>query len=487
MVMDLKKVFDCFLYYIVLPFVAISFCLCKLTNDSRIFIGSAAIADNFYSLPYGWDAAYEVKPVGNRILNWILYKVANAFVPFVDNHYTAFGIAVKITALVILVICCWYISTKIVFPYAFPFLFIAFACQANFGIMMSEWFAVLFSLVAVSMCMEENKTLTFFAGVLMVCVGLLKSITSLMLIPMICAVWLLNKKLNIPVLIAGCITASVAFLIMCLTVWPYSIGDMLMSRLIAHVGMYDFTTVLQWFWFTQDRGTFPQTMAYYIPVLLVGIIAALFVCIKNGTDYKKMGIFATMWLLPICIVLAQSEFIVYHYLVMLFPAVISVVMLRDIGIKRQTMFIVGSMVTILVLYIAINSCFGSFTTYEYSFWESKEHNADAINLTNQSALLYLDPGDAPFYFHSNSSCHYITPMPVERNSKEWDLTYLPQYKDTFNCIMSYQGEYIISDLNSKRQYFGAGIMENESIMDMLAKNYTKVQDTMSWDVYHKNK
>ena len=62
-----KKIFDFILYFMVIPYVAISFCLTRLTNDSRIFLGVEAIADNYYSLPYGFDAAYEVKPVGNRI------------------------------------------------------------------------------------------------------------------------------------------------------------------------------------------------------------------------------------------------------------------------------------------------------------------------------------------------------------------------------------------------------------------------------------
>lgn len=482
--MDLKKVFDTLLYFVVLPFAAISFCLVDLTNDSRIFIASSMIADKYYSLPYGFDAAYEVKPIGNRILNWALYKVANTFVPFVSNHYFEFGLVAKITALVILVACCWYVSTKIVFPYAFPFLFLSFVCQANFGILMSEWFAVLFSLVAVSMCMEESKKYTFFAGVLMVCVGLLKSITSLLLISVICAIWLLNKKFDLRYLIAGCVTASLAFLGMCLTAWPYSIGDMLMSRLIAHVGMYDWHTVLTWFWITQDRGGFPQVMMYYAPILIIGIVAAVWVLLKAlaTEDYKKMGIVSAMWLVPILIVLIQSEFIVYHYLVMMLPAIISVALLKN------TKFVVASIGIMLIGFLLINSIFGSFTAYEYTFWHQKEQNADTLdsrfNLTNQSLLLYLDPGDAPYYFHANSSCHYITPMPVERNTANWDISYLPQYKETFNCIMSYQGEYILSDLKDKRQYFGEGILKNQSIMSMIEQNYTEVGNA-SWTVYKK--
>lgn len=479
----IKNLFDVILYFIILPFSAVSFVVTPLTNDSRIFLAAASIADAYYPLPYGFDAAYEVKPVMNRILNWVLYKVANAFVPFEDNFYSQFGIVVKITALVILVLCCWYISRKIVFPYGFPFLFLAFVCQANFGILMSEWFSVLFSLVAISLCMDGSRSHTFLAGVLMVCVGLLKSITSLMLIPVICAVWLIRKKIDLPAMISGCVVASLAFLVMCLTFWPYSIGDMLMSRLIAHVGMYDLTTVFSWFWITQSGLGFPVAMLTYSPIIIVGAVAAGIVSIKfiARSDWKSLALFFLMWLVPTAIVLTQSEFIVYHYLVLMLPSIVSVAMLT-----KPELFIPVAMAGIFIGFLLINCMFGSFTVYEYTFWNQKEMNADSLNsqfdLIGQSSILYLDPGDAPYYFHANSSCHYITPMPVERSTPKWDLSYLPQYKETYSCIMDYEGKYIVSDLKDKRQYFGEGILKNESIMQKISSEYDEV-GSESWTIY----
>lgn len=488
----IKRAFDFILYFIIIPYVAVSFCLTRLTNDSRIFLAAEAIADTYYSLPYGFDAAYEVKPVGNRILNWCLYKVANTFVPFIDNNYDWFGMVVKTVALIILIACCWYISTKIKFPYSFPILFLSFACQANFGIMMSEWFAVLFSLVAIAMCMEENKTYTFTAGVIMVGVGLLKSITCLLLIPMMCAVYLLNKKLNISYLIAGCATASVTFFILCLTIWPYSISDMLMSRLVAHVGMYDITTMLQWFWMTQTTTSFPVAMTTYIPGILVGIIAAiLLTCIYiSKRAYFKISLVVVSWVVPAFIVFIQSEFIVYHYLVLLLPSLISIAVFCMTS-KKYMVVILLAMILILPGYVLINSNTGSFSSYEYTFWQQKEQNADSINsqfnLTNQTSLLYLDPGDASYYFHANSSCHYITPMPIERSTDKWNMSHLPQYKETRDCILSYQGEYIVADIRGGRTtgYYGAGILNDRDIMNLISSNYTMVE-SKSWDIYQKN-
>jgi len=193
---DANKIFETLLYYACLPFVCINFILTPLTNDTRIFIAAEAIADTYYSLPYGWDAAYEVKPIGNRIVNWVLFKVADSIVPFASNDYLHFGWAVKLTALIIMLICCWYIARRIRFIYGFPFLVIVFACQANFGIIMSEWFSVLFTLVAVAMCFEENRNWQILAGGMFIGIGLLKGISCFMIIPAICAVYLLGKTID---------------------------------------------------------------------------------------------------------------------------------------------------------------------------------------------------------------------------------------------------------------------------------------------------
>jgi hypothetical protein len=486
--MKAQDIFNYILYIVVLPFSAISFILTPLTNDTRIFLGAEAIADTFYKLPYGWDAAYEVKPVGNRIINWIFYKVGNTFVPFIQNDYVHFGWFVKATALIILILCCWYISRKIVFPYSFPFLFLAFVCQANFGILMAEWFSVLFSLVAVSLCMEENKNYTIAAGALCLCIALIKSITVLMVIPTICAIYLLDKEIDWKRFAAGYISAGFAFLICCLTIWPYSIGDMLMSRLVAHVGLYDLGTILVWFWITQDRSSLPVAIGYYMPILAIGFVAAVMMGAVwlSKRDTHKLLLLMGIWVIPITIVLIQSEFIVYHYLVLMLPAIMSVVVLTRGNTQKQKMLVMAAITVLVAAFIVINSVFGSFTRFEYTFWEQKEINANVINadynLTNQSSILYMDPGDAPFYFHANSSCHYITPMPVERSTTKWDLSYLPQYNETLKCILSYQGEYIIADLHNKRGFFGEGIITHPEIMPTLERNYTIVK-SLSWDIY----
>ena len=511
--MDYKKLFDRILWYFIIPFTALSFITVKLTNDTRIFIGVEAIADRFYSFPYGWDSAYEVKPIGNRIWNWIFYKFADFFSPMILNHYTEFGWFIKGLALIILIVCCYYISKKIVFPYAFPILFISFACEANFGLLMSEWWGALFSLVAVAMVigakpsdnplsgyvgkgsywkdtLRENG-LPFLAGIFFIFIGLLKGITILLIIPTVCAVYLLGYKIKWVPAIVGFLSGGFAFISCCFAIWPYAISDILLSRLVAHVGQYDPITLIYWFWITQARTNLPMVMGVYLPAVLIGAFAGLWgllhYCSKG--KYKQAFLFSAMWLCPIVMIFIQSEFIVYHYCVLLVPSIISIViLLKTIKPKWQTALVIIGL--IFAGYLVINSAIGSYSIYEYTFWHQKEIDADTINaqfdLINQTSILYLDPGDAPYYFQSNSSCRYIAPMPVERSTPEWNITYTDAFKEDYACILAYQGDYIVADISSHQDigYFGEGIADRKSIMDMIANNYTKVSDN-SWAIYER--
>jgi hypothetical protein len=513
MIMDYKKWFDRILWIILIPFTCISFVFTPMTNDSRIFLAAESIADRFYPLPYGWDAAYEVKPIGNRIWNWFFYKFANFFVPFVSNHYTEFGWFVKALALVVVVVCCWYISKKIVFPYAFPILFLGFAGEANFGLMMPEWWGALFTLVVVAMIIDakpsekpllayfekwayrkdylKEYSLPFLAGVFFIFIGLLKGITIFFIIPAVCIVYLLGYKVQWGPAIAGFLTGGLAFLACCFTIWPYALSDIFLSRLIAHIGEYNAVTLLDWFWWTQGRSNLISVMYVYIPIVFIGMFVGIYLTLKYWStgQYKTLALFLIMWLSSISMIIIQSEFIVYHYTVLIPASIISILLLlKIIKVKWATVVVVVAIM--FSSYLLINSVFGSYTTFEYTFWHQKELSADVINapydLPNQTSILYLDPGDASYYFHANSSCRYITPMPVERSTPEWNITYLPAFTEDYNCIMAYQGQYIVADILRDQElgYFGEGITDRAPIMEMIAKNYTLVSN-VSWDVYER--
>ena len=77
-------------------------------------------------------------------------------------------------------------------------------------------------------------------------------------------------------------------------------------------------------------------------------------------------------------------------------------------------------------------------------------------------------------------------MPVERSTPEWNITYTDAFKEDYACILAYQGDYIVADISNHSDigYFGEGIADRKSIMDMIANNYTKVSDN-SWAIYER--
>src|SRR5512138_3922360 len=111
--MDYKRLF----YFILFPLISLSYILVPITNDGRIYIAVEYIADTFYQFPYGFDLAWEIKPMANRLMAWVLYKLATMVVPFTDM--VAFGVAVKFFALCFVVAGLWYFSRAVGGKWAF--------------------------------------------------------------------------------------------------------------------------------------------------------------------------------------------------------------------------------------------------------------------------------------------------------------------------------------------------------------------------------
>lgn len=136
---------------------------------------------------------------------------------------------------------------------------------------------------------------------------------------------------------------------------------------------------------------------------------------------------------------------------------------------------------------------GIMTDYEIKFWDSKEPQADIINqkfhLDQEPALLYLDPGDAPYFFRANSSCRYIAPLPIQRDAPGWDLTGLPQYWEEYDCVMDYTGQYIVFDAGNHydgiTDWFSESFEDRLPIMQKIHSEYQLVYNG-SWRIYQRN-
>lgn len=311
--MDYKRLF----YYLIFPVISLSYILVPVTNDGRIYMAVEYIADTFYQFPYGFDIAWEIKPIANRLMAWILYKLASLVMPLTNT--VAFGVAVKFFALCFIVAGVWYFAGSVGGKWAFPVSFVAFTCIGNFIILQAEYWAVLVALVSLALLLRDNENAHALAGMLFILMALFKGITGLLCVPVICAALLLKRRLYWMDIFGGFIVAASVFVWLALTVWPNMLPDMLMSAQIARVGQYPMWTYLV------SELVYLWTGFLYIPLVAVGCVAGIFMFIRlinrSSTD---AFLYAAMWGVSFAIVFSQGEFFIYHYFVLTLPALVTI-------------------------------------------------------------------------------------------------------------------------------------------------------------------
>jgi hypothetical protein len=151
-----------------------------------------------------------------------------------------------------------------------------------------------------------------------------------------------------------------------------------------------------------------------------------------------------------------------------------------------------AIIIILAVAIPLHSAWGWYTTYETNFYGTRMQDADTINanwhLDQQPEVLYLEPGDAPYFIHANSSSRYISPLPVERNRDGWNITYLPEYQEDYNDIWNYNGTFLIEELggNTGLDWWGDNQQSNKELREHIYSRYHLIFN-QSWRIYEHDK
>jgi hypothetical protein len=157
---------------------------------------------------------------------------------------------------------------------------------------------------------------------------------------------------------------------------------------------------------------------------------------------------------------------------------------------KQPIFKIAIIIA-LILWVWCNSYVGFITDMELTFWKSKDPVSIEVNsiyhLDKEPSILYLDAGDAPYFFRANSSCRYSTPLPFQRdNPVNWSLSWMPEFQEEYSCINNYQGKYIIMDTNSNFEFNWIGMDKSnrKDLKNLLENNYTIVWEKC-WLIYQK--
>lgn len=480
-------VLDC-LFAFLAGIVAFDFIRTPFTNDVTIFQGVAYIADRYYPFPYGIDLAWEAKPIGNRIINYVILKLTEITVPF--EHSIEFAVVAKMSMLAVIIIVAWYFASAVDGKHTFWIVFFAFTTCLNFCIMQAEYHAVLLSLVCIIFVVSNNQYLHYLAGSIIFFIATIKGITLFLFVPILCGAYLLGKSqqtATVKVLAGFCAAGAVAVILQ-LTVWKNMIPDLLLAPLITGVGRWPVTNVIVAFMVQSFMSL------YYIPVLPIGMLGVILLFASGKLLPSEKVAFALMWITPISMILIHSENFAYQFFICVLPAVVTIVYCSRIldgskfthGPKSR---IVPAIMPVAIswmifAWVVLNLLSGVMLTAEQSVYMVQQNNSAEIdrlyNISSQHSVLYLDAGAAPYYFRANSTSRYICPLPLQRSSPEWELRGNDAVERVYADIVNYDGEYIVADGNA--DWFHMNYTDRGEIREKLNTEYQLVWNN-SWRVY----
>lgn len=476
-----------------LPIVAIGSILSPLTNDVRIFYGVEYLCWKYIpDFPSNINAFWEIKPIMNHISNYFLVVVTNFFIPF-SNHF-AQEILIKTITVGIAIVACWLFSRNVLrIKYGFLLSFFGTMCVLNVNSLQAEWWSLLFVMVAAALLVEENKLWHYLSGVLLMLAFLTKGTTISLVVSGICALIVLNHKVDWARMITGFIAAGAFFIISNFVIWPTLVSDILLAPQLSHVFEYSMTAQVGVIVIAVIIAS-----SVYIPVAGIGGTYGL-VWMKNHLKDPRIYAFITMWGIVFAVTWLQSESFAYQFFPLVLPAIVSLVLYeketpRDRPGKKfkRENIICASIVLLFGMYCVFYAPYVSYYGKQEAdmndfFWEQSNKINKEFDLPNQSSVVYIDTGSGPYYFSSKSECKYPAPLIIQRaNPNRNFILDLPQNYDEFFCLMNTTSKFIVADgpIGPEDSWMGNDTYQKAEIIQKLRNEYVSVHSG-GWEIYRR--
>jgi hypothetical protein len=475
---------------LILPLAAMySFTTMPLTDDVRVFIGAAnqAVVSPL-PFPYNIDAAWELKPLGNRIL-WY-------FISGIPEQIPVQFIALIMVLLVIIP----FVPRLLRFingqhDLIFVFILLAIITPFNLFLLQAEWWAVLFSFLVLWLMLRETPSSMVTAGVISVFIISLK-LSTIFMIPMILVAYILISgygdnlgKRILPFFIGFGITTVLSSV--WLFVLPHALPDIFSSISIAQASHGVTFSLVDGIVYTIYY-TLPQI--FTLPVLFIGMLSCLTLCcvcimfMINNKDKKEplihLALLVSLWTCAFLIIFVQGEFFPYHFMVLAFPAAISVILLGNIApVNLRDTFYLVMIATIAIFWILHCSVWSPNYPAQADFWNKTDTGVTSIentyHLSKQPTLLYMTGADALYYWKVPSACRSIGSLPVLYN-----MTGTRIFNETVGCVENYRGKYVVTaHLTPNILPPVIGEKNAAEMPEKYLPNYTKVMETTNFDVY----
>lgn len=447
-------------------------------NDVYTFLGSSILADKLGSFPANLDIAWETRPVGNRLIFYVLYKLAE---PFYGNDFL-FCILTKIIVAAVILIISWYFALQVNRYLKQPHKYAVFLLTAlslfTMHLMLlltTEFFAVVIAFLAIALLISDKKHANIISGIMMVLIILLKIVT-ITFIPVIILAYLLITqditKQKIYLCIIGFLGALTAFTLMCIIWFKNFISDTLLMLVLNNpgTGISMFVRVYRLF----STGF---SIWWFLPITSIGVIAGVLVFHEYTQRDSKTNLilFSFLWICPLVLVFIQSSWAAYQYAGLAISSVISIILFLSTNYQKQQ--IVPFTFIIFFIMCSFGLSCSTWTDIHGDTWSNQLNITNTMktqfNLSNQPNILYLDSGISAYFIGVPVACRETYPLIIQRGY-DWNLTKEPAYVNAKKCIIDYNGDYLLFDNR----------IDDPEITAKINHEYKKVYNGSYWGVVY---
>ena len=468
-----------------------SFITTQLTNDFFVFWAYGRFVAN--SQLTGIAAlieTWELKGLLFKLYLYIEYALTSQFSTLFDAYgqaiYKIFGI---LPFLLILFLSIYLLPTRFILRYrkidiffVSSILLLAVHFASHFQ---AEMWGVLFLLLSFSIYLHEGWGAKIIAAIVYSLTFYLKSPIPILGGSLIIASMVLKKqtikeaiKDVIPFAIGTSVFLSLSLiLIFCL--YPQEIYDIWNASYYQHTLLHDGS--IKHSLVTLVFNCFNNLL--YNPIVFIGLLAVLLllmIFIKQKNIFNII-LLVLIWLFPLMYVFISNCFFVYHYYLLSFSCLLSLLILLNTQFVCRKIILNAISILLLGYYLlALSSISPTNIYYRKEFEKYIKINKykfgiyPGCSLGNQS-ILFLDDGWGAFYFSNSSYLRYFYPLPLQRTSSSDVFAKSSLYKNEKRKTLLYGGDYIT--LNKK--WFSRG--NNADVLKKIEREYELIEEISIYD------
>jgi len=434
------------------------------TGDIYVFLGSSRLADIQYDGGImGAIKSWDLKPLGNRILVYIFYKISTLLVDFSQKQEFLFVLKLLFFHFILIIA---YFITKIlsylqilntlskINLYSFSLIFLIFHSYAFW--LQAEFFGFLFAIISVYFYFSDSKYSIYLSGFILAIIPLLKTITLIFVIQVFLFIMLFDEKNKNKLLrlFLSTITIFFTFIIIIFIIYPQEFNDMMLApKLQSTFNIWSFsylrTLLLFPFKYFLYAGSYPF-------IALASVIVVFMAVYSEIGKNIKLRIIA-LWFLGFGYVIIQNKYFIYHFSSLSLPALATLILFYKNSqnyLPKWKKYVVIFLASIfLVQFIIINTPINyilSSSRFSFQYKEIMEEYQSILliakykpkDLDNQK-VLYIEGGIGVFAWDSKTESKYFYPLPVQRLKYNTKLKNSLEYNNLINKILHYQGKYIL--------------------------------------------